>query len=258
VSEAPPSMEVASIKQSCRKLHLPTVAGQCASLAAQAVKSRQSHLAYLDALLEAEVEERERNVVKRRIREAHFPRVKALEEFDFEAASHISPARVRKLAEGEYIARAEPVIFIGETGTGKTHLSTALALAACQQRRRVRFATAAELINELNEAREKHEVNRVVNRWTRYELLVLDEMCYIAIADTAAELLFQVIAGRAERAAVIITTNLPFSEWTTMIPNTRLCKAMVDRLTDRAHIIETGIESYRFRRTVAKGKGAKA
>jgi DNA replication protein DnaC len=162
------------------------------------------------------------------------------------------------LAEGEYVSRTEPVIFIGETGTGKTHLATALGVAACQQRRRVRFATAAELVNELNEARQKNEVSRAVNRWSRYELIVLDEMCYVATPDAAAELLFQVIARRAERAAVIITTNLPFSEWTTMIPNARLCKAMVDRLTDRAHIIETGTESYRFRRTLAKSKGAKA
>lgn len=131
-------------------------------------------------------------------------------------------------------------------------------MAACQQRRRVRFATAAELVNEMNEARQKNEVSRAVNRWSRYELIVLDEMCYVATPDAAAELLFQVIARRAERAAVIITTNLPFSEWTTMIPNARLCKAMVDRLTDRAHIIETGTESYRFRRTLAKSKGAKA
>ncbi len=92
----------------------------------------------------------------------------------------------------------------------------------------------------------------------RYELIVLDEMGYVAMPDTAAELLFQVVAGRAERAAVILTTNLPFSEWTTMFPNARLCKAMVDRLTDQAQIIETGKESYRLRRTLAKSKGAKA
>jgi len=258
VSEAKTALEVASIKQSCKQLHLPTMAGQCLRMAEQAVKEKQSHLTYLDALLEAEVEERERNVVKRRIKEAHFPKVKTLEEFDFETAAHIPSARLRKLAEGEYVGRTEPVIFIGETGTGKTHLATALAVAACQQRRRVRFATAAELVNELNEARQKNEVSRVVNRWTRYELILLDEMCYVATPDAAAELLFQVVARRAERAAVIITTNLPFSEWTTMIPNARLCKAMVDRLTDRAHIIETGTESYRFRRTLAKNKGAKA
>ena len=251
-------LEEASIKQWCKRLHLPTMASQCVRLAEQAVKEKQSHVAYLDALLEAEVEERERNVVKRRLKEAHFPKVKTLEEFDFEAAKHIPAGRIRKLAEGEYVNRTEPVIFIGETGTGKTHLATALAVAACQQRRRVRFATAAELVNDLNEARQKNEVSRAVNRWSRYELIVVDEMCYVATPDAAAELLFQVIARRAERAAVIITTNLPFSEWTTMIPNVRLCKAMVDRLTDRAHIIETGTESYRFRRTLAKSKGAKA
>lgn len=251
-------LEEASVKEACKRLHLPTIAGQCVRLSEQAVKEKQSHLTYLDALLEAEVEERERNVVKRRLKEAHFPKVKSLEEFDFEAASHISSARIRKLAEGEYVTRTEPVIFIGETGTGKTHLATALGVAACQQRRRVRFATAAELVNELHEAGQKHEVSRAVNRWSRFELIVLDEMCYVAASDAAAELLFQVIARRAERSAIITTTNLPFSEWTTMIPNARLCKAMVDRLTDRAHIIETGTESYRFRRTLAKNKGAKA
>jgi DNA replication protein DnaC len=258
VSETKASIEVASIRQFCRRLHMPTVAMQCVRLAEQAVKEKRSHLAFLEALLEAEVEEREKNVVARRLKEAHFPKVKTLDEFDFETAAHLPAARLRKLAEGEYIIRTEPVIFLGDTGTGKTHLATALAVAACQQRRRVRFTSAAELVNELIEAREKSEVSRTVNRWMRYELIVLDEMCYVAMPEVAAELLFQVIAKRAERAAVIVTTNLPFSEWTTMVPNARLCKAMVDRLTDQAHIIETGAESYRFRRTMAKSKGAKA
>jgi DNA replication protein DnaC len=258
VSEVKTSMEVASIKQFCRRLHTPTVAMQCVRLAEQAIKEKRSHLAYLDALLEAEVEEREKNAVARRMKEAHFPKVKTLEEIDFETAAHLSAARLRKLAEGEYLIRTEPVIFLGDTGTGKTHLATALAVAACQQRKRVRFTTAAELVNELIEAREKNEVSRAVGRWMRYELIVLDELCYVAMPEPAAELLFQVIAGRAERGAVIVTTNLPFSEWTTMIPNARLCKAMVDRLTDQAHIVETGTESYRFRRTLAKNKGAKA
>jgi DNA replication protein DnaC len=258
VSETKTTIEVASIKQFCRRLHMPTVGLQCVRLAEQAIKEKRSHLAFLEALLEAEVEEREKNVVARRMKDAHFPKVKTLDEFDFETASHLPAARLRKLAEGDYIIRTEPVIFLGDTGTGKTHLATALAVAACQQRRRVRFTSAAELVNELIEAREKNEVSRTVNRWMRYELIVLDEMCYVAMPEAAAELLFQVIAKRAERAAVIVTTNLPFSEWTTMVPNARLCKAMVDRLTDQAHIIETGTESYRFRRTMAKSKGAKA
>src|ERR1700723_2405367 len=125
-------------------------------------------------------------------------------------------------------------------------------VAACRQRKRVRFTTAAEMVNELVEARHNNELSRVTARWTRYEVLVIDEMGYVALAEAGAEMLFQVIAGRAEKAAVVMTTNLPFSEWTTVFPNARLCKAMVDRLTDRAHIIDTGDESYRFRRSLDK------
>jgi DNA replication protein DnaC len=232
------------------------VAGQFVSLAEEAIKEKQTHLSYLETLLGAEVEERERNTVARRIKEAHFPRVKTLEEFEFPKAPHIPAARVRNLAAGGYLSRSEPVVFLGEAGTGKTHLATGLAVAACRQRKRVRFTTAAQLVNELIEGKNKSELNRVTSRWTRYELIVIDEMAYVAIPEAAAELLFQVIAGRAERAAVIVTTNLPFSEWTMMFPNARLCKAMLDRLTDQAHIIETGTESYRFRRTLEK-KGGK-
>ena len=136
-------------------------------------------------------------------------------------------------------------------------MAIGLAVAACRQRKRVRYTTAAALVNDLMEAKDKSELNRITRRWTRYELIVIDEMGYVAIPESAAELLFQVIAGRAEKAAVIVTTNLPFSEWTTMFPNARLCKAMLDRLTDQAHIIETGNESYRFRRTLEKRKGAR-
>jgi DNA replication protein DnaC len=154
-----------------------------------------------------------------------------------------------------YLTRKEPVIFLGETGTGKTHLATGPAVAACRQRKRVRFTTAAEMVTELIEAQSQMQLTRARNRWMRYDLIVIDELGYVVMPDAAAELLFQVIAGRAEQAAVIVTTNLPFSEWTTKIPNARLCKAMLDRLTDQAHIIETGDESYRFRRTLARKGG---
>ena len=251
------ALEYAAIRQHAKLLRLPTVGGQFERLAEQAAKEAQTHTRYLDALLEAEVEERERNAVARRLVEARFPKVKTLEEFDFSAAPHVPAARIRLLAEGGYLERSEPVIFLGEAGTGKSHLATGLAVAACRQRLRVRFTTAAELVNELTEAKNTSELNRVTARWMRYELIVIDEMAYVAVPEAAAEYLFQVIAGRAERAAVIITTNLPFSEWTAMFPNARLCKAMLDRLTDQAHIIETGNESYRFRRTLATRKGGK-
>ena len=251
------ALQQATIRDYAKQLRLPALGGQFTRLAEEAIKEKQSHVSYLEALLAAELEEREHNTVTRRLHEAHLPKVKTLEEFEFQTAPHISPALIRNLAEGGYLNRSEPIVLLGETGTGKTHLATGLAVAACRQRKRVRFTTAAQLVNELVEAKHQSELNRVTNRWTRYELIVIDEMAYVAMPESAAELLFQVIAGRAERAAVIITTNLPFSEWTTMFPNARLCKAMLDRLTDQAHIIETGKESYRFRRTLAK-KGSKA
>jgi DNA replication protein DnaC len=254
-----PSIELqqSTIVRYAKELHLPTVCAQFVSLAEEAAKQGQSHLSYLEALLEAEVEERVHNAIARRIVEAHFPKVKTLEEFEFEKAPAVPAVLIRNLADGGYVKRSEPVIFLGETGTGKTHLAIGLAVAACRQRKRVRFITAAALINDLMEAKNKGELNRITNRWTRYELIVIDEMGYVGVPESAAELLFQVISGRAEQAAVIITTNLPFSEWTTMFPNARLCKAMLDRLTDQAHIIETGNDSYRFRRTLEKRKHAK-
>lgn len=250
----------AAIRQYAKELRLPTLGGQFARLAEEAVKEKQSHLSYLEALLEGELEERARKAMARRIQEARFPAVKTLEEFDFQSAPHISAALLRSLSEGGYLTRKEPVVFLGETGTGKTHLATGLAVAACRQRKRVRFTTAAEMVTELVEAQNQTELSRVRNRWLRYELIVIDELGYVMMPDSAAELLFQVIAGRAERAAVIVTTNLPFSEWTSKIPNARLCKAMLDRLTDQANIIDTGKDSYRFKRSLQKktGQGGKA
>lgn len=239
----------AAIRQHCKHLRLPTVAVQFDKLANEAIKERQTHLSYLASLLGAEVEDRERRVVERRLHEARLPRMKTLAEFDFSKASHISAAQIQSLAEGGYIARTEPILFIGECGTGKTHLASGLCVAACQQKRRVRFTTAAGLVNELIEAQHHNLLGRVLARWARYELIAIDEVGYVPFADVGAELLFQVISDRAERATLIVTTNLPFSEWTQVFSNTRLCKAILDRLTDRAHIIETGTESYRFRRT---------
>jgi DNA replication protein DnaC len=190
MSVATVPVQQATIRQYAKRLQLPTLGGQFAQVAEQAIKEKKSHLSYLEALLEAEVEERERNTVARRIKEAHFPKVKMLEEFAFSDAPHIPAALVRNLAEGGYLSRSEPVIFLGETGTGKTHLATGLAMEACRQRKRVRFTTAAQLVNELTEAKNKSELNRVTNRWTRYELIVIDEMAYVAMPEAAAELLF--------------------------------------------------------------------
>src|SRR6266480_3104108 len=242
-------LQEATINAQCKVLRMPMVASQFGSLAEQAIREKKSHIGYLEALLLAEVEERERNTIERRIREAHLPRVKTLEEFDYTQSPHVTAAKMRDLAEGGYIERAEPVLFIGECGTGKTHLLTGLCVAACRQKRRVRFTTAAALAGELVEAQQQGQLRRALARWARYDVLALDEVGYVPLAEVGAEFLFQVVAERAEKAAVLLTTNLPFSEWTQVIPNARLCQALLDRLTDRAHIIETGSDSFRFRRT---------
>ena len=244
------ALETATIEQYCRLLRLPTVAAQSQRLAVEADHQDRSYLEFLVELLGAEVDERERHTISRRLKEARLPRMKTIEEFDFAAGTQIPAKQLRELAEGTYLARNEPVIFIGDAGTGKTHLATGLCVAACKQRKRARFITAAGLVNELIEAQHHNLLGRTLQRWAKYDLIVLDEVGYVPFAQLGGELLFQIISERAERATFVITTNLPFSEWTQVLPNARLCKALLDRLTDRAHIIETGTESYRFRRTV--------
>lgn len=248
------NLDHASVRQYCKAVRVPVIAANFLTLAEQAVKESHSHIRYLEALLAMESEERDRHAIQNRIRDAQLPRMKTLEEFDFGQAPRMPAARVRELAEGGYIDRSEPVVFIGECGTGKTHLATGLCVAACRQKRRVRFTTAAALVNELVEAKQNNQVRRLMARWQRYELIAVDEVGYVPLADIGAEFLFQVISERAERAAIVVTTNLPFSEWTTVFPNPRLCKALLDRITDRAHIIETGTESFRFRRTLERRK----
>lgn len=249
-TRATAGLDAVTVAEHCRVLRMPTISAQFVRLAQDAAQTNQTHTSYLAALLGAEVDERERGTIERRLREAKFPRLKTLDEFDFAAAPHIPATLLRELSDGGYMQRAEPVIFIGDSGTGKTHLATGLGVAACQQKQRVRFVTAAGLVNELVEAQHHNLLGRALARWSRYDLIILDEVGYVPFAQVGAELLFQVISERAERATLMLTTNLPFSEWTQVLPNARLCKALLDRVTDRAHIIETGTDSYRFKRTV--------
>ncbi|MGH2772398.1 MAG: IS21-like element helper ATPase IstB [Actinomycetota bacterium] len=249
-----PAIE-ASIRQACKQLHLPTVGARATALSQDAAKSNNSHLEFLDALLEAEIDDRAERRRQRRISEARFPRLKRLEDFNFEDAPKIPAAAIRDLATGAFIDRAENVILLGESGTGKSHLATALSICACMQSRRVRFVTIAGLVNELIEARDEKRLSKLIARYARYDLLALDELAYVPLTQPEAELLFQVLDQRSEISALLITTNLPFSEWTNVFPEQRLCKAVIDRLTFNAHIIETGTESWRFKKTMAKQDG---
>jgi len=239
------------------ELKLPTVRRRFRALAEEALREQQTPVAYLAALLEAEITERAERRERRRLIEARFPVIKNLEEFRFQDNPKIPQATIAALAQGSWIDDRESVILIGESGTGTTMLATALAICACQQGRRVRFTTLAALANELQEAESKRELARVIARYARTELVVLDELGYLALPEGAAELVFQVISERNERASLIVTTNLPFGEWTKVFPDARLAKAVVDRITHRAHIIETGTESWRFRHGIQRNtKGA--
>jgi DNA replication protein DnaC len=220
-------LQEATIKAHCKSLRMPTVATQFGTMAEQAIREKKSHIGYLEALLFAEIEERERNTIERRIKEAHLPRVKTLEEFDYAQSPNVTAAKMRDLAEGGYIERAEPVLFIGECGTGKTHLLTGLCVAACRQKRRVRFTTAAGLVNELVEAKHQLQLRRVMARWSRYDLIAIDEVGYVPLAEVGAEFLFQVVAERAEKAAVVLTTN-------------RLCGAPHKRFNAKSTFMRSG------------------
>jgi DNA replication protein DnaC len=236
------------------ELKLPTVRRRYKQFADEAAREQQTPVAYLAALLEAEIAERAERREKRRLIDARFPLIKRLEQFRFADNPRIPQATIATLAEGSWIDDRESLILIGESGTGKTHLATALAVCACHQGRRVRFTTLAALANELQEAESRKELARVVGRYARTELVVLDELGYLALPDGAAELVFQVLSERHERGSLIVTTNLPFGEWTKVFPDPRLAKAVVDRLTHRAHIIDTGSESWRFRHGLARTK----
>jgi DNA replication protein DnaC len=229
------------------ELKLPTVRRRFRALADEAVREQQTPVAYLAALMEAEMTERAERREKRRLIDARFPQIKRLEDFRFSDNPKIPQATIATLAEGSWIDDRDSIILIGDSGTGKTHLCIALAVCACQQGRRVRFTTLAALANELQEAESRKELGRVVGRYARTDVVCLDELGYLTLPDGAAELVFQVLSDRHERGSLIVTTNLSFGDWTKVFPDPRLAKAVVDRITHKAHIIDTGTESWRFR-----------
>jgi DNA replication protein DnaC len=237
----------AAIGSACRSLHLPTVRDEAGRIAAQAVTDHLTHRAYLAEVLTAEVDERDGRRRARRVVEARFPRVKRLSDFDCGANSNINPAMIATLAAGGFIDVGEPLCLIGNSGTGKSHLLIGTGIAACEAGRRVRYVTCAALVNELAEAADDHVLSRTVGRYGRLELLCLDELGYVHLDSRGAELLFQVITEREEKASVACASNASFSEWGATFTDPRLAAAVVDRLTFRAHIIETGAQSYRLR-----------
>ncbi|MCP3993382.1 MAG: ATP-binding protein [Actinomycetia bacterium] len=236
----------AAIEAAARELKLPIVRTDAARLAHDA---QQSKLTYLADILEAEVDARTERRRTRRIHDAKFPRIKRLADFNLDAAPTIEPAQIATLAAGSYIRSGDPVVLLGDSGTGKSHLLIGLGLAACEQGLRVRYITAAQLANELAEAADERRLSRLIGRYGRLDLLCLDELGYIQLDTRGAELLFQILTEREEKSSIALASNLPFSEWGQVFPDARLVAATVDRVTFNAHIIETGTDPYRLRST---------
>lgn len=245
-----PAAEAAISAAAC-VLHLPTVRADAARLADDAARAGLTHRAYLAEVLAAEVDERDARRRQRRVAEARFPRIKRLEDFDLSAAPTINPASFAAIASLSWVEAGEPLVALGDPGTGKTHLLIGVGVAAAEAGRRVRYTTCAALVNELAEAADERTLSRVVARYGRLDLLCLDELAYVHLDPRGAELLFQVITEREERASIAVASNAPFSEWGHTFPDPRLAAAVVDRLTFRGHIVETGTQSYRLRSTRA-------
>lgn len=243
-----------AIDGACRELRLPTVRARHAELADGAARDRLTHRAFLAEVLGAEVEERDGRRRERRIADARFPRIKRLADLDL-SLMPVPPATLASLSTLAWVTAGEPVVLLGDPGTGKTHVLIGLGMAACEEGLRVRYVTAAQLVNELVEAAGDHVLARTVARYSRLDLLCLDELGYVHLDPRGAELLFQVITERDERASVAVASNLPFSEWGNVFPDGRLAAAVVDRLTYRAHVLETGSESYRLRAGRARKGG---
>jgi DNA replication protein DnaC len=196
-----------------KALKLPTFLREHEKLARQCAAEGVDHLRYLLRLAELKLIEREQRMVERRIREAHFPTVKSLDSFDFLAIPSLNKALVLELARGEYIERRENVIALGNSGTGKTHIALGLGLAACQKGLSVGFTTAAALVHELLEARNEKRLLRL-QQLVGYKLLIIDELGFVPLSKTGAELLFEIFSQRYERGSTLVTSNLPFDEWT--------------------------------------------
>jgi DNA replication protein DnaC len=235
------------LKQHLQALRLPTIQAECVKLAGECLSEGVDHLGFLLQVCELELIERERKAAARRMKAAQFPAIKLISEFDFTAQPTINRLLVLDLMRCEYINRKENILLIGTSGTGKTHVATALAVEACAQGKRVRFYRVTELVTQLLEAREERQLSRIRGQLSKLELLVLDELGYVPMGKAGAELLFDVVSRAYERMSLIVTTNLPFENWTEVLDNERLTGAALDRLTHRCHIVETGGESYRLK-----------
>jgi len=237
---------VVLLQHHLKALKLPTILAECQKIAGCCAKDNVDHLGFLLQLCELELIDREKRAAERRLKAARFPTYKTLDNFDFTAQPSVNKALVGELMRCVWIEQRENVLLVGNPGTGKTHVATALAVEACGRGKRVRFCRVTELITQLMEAREERELGRLKKQLSRLDLLVLDELGYVPASKLGAELLFDVISSAYERTSLIVTTNLPFENWVEVLGSERLTGATLDRLTHRCHILECNGQSYRL------------
>jgi len=245
------------LQANLKTLNLATMSRALDGLVRQARETGAGYEEFLLALTVAELQARSENRLNRRIREAKFPLIKPLETFDFAAVPELDLRLFRELAAGEYVKDRRNVIFLGKSGAGKTHMATALGVEACKNNFRTRFVTCYGLVNELIEARQLRTLQRILQKYSRYDLLILDELGYVPFSKEGAELLFQVLAERHEKGSVMITTNLGFADWTQVFGDPVMTAALLDRLTHKAHIINCPWDSYRLRQSLMEKRKQK-
>ncbi|MGQ4669090.1 IS21-like element helper ATPase IstB [Metabacillus halosaccharovorans] len=241
-----------------KQLRMPTIHKQYRSLAREAEERNLSYEEYLLALLEVEIEMRDENQKQRRLKQANFPVQKTLDTYDFSLMPSLNRNRFLTLAKGEFVEKKENILFLGNSGTGKTHLATGLGIEMIKNGYKTKFITASKLVEELLMANDEHKLGALEKKWLKFDVIIVDELGYVPFSKIGSELLFQFFSSRYERASVIITTNLEFTEWTSLFGDEKMTAALLDRLTHRSHIHLLNGESYRFRQSMKQNGETKA
>ncbi len=252
-----PRHEHALLKTNLKQLRLPTISSEFEKLAREAASANEGFEQYLLRLTELEIAARQSNALKMRIKQAAFPIIKDLDNFDFTALRSLSKQKVLEMTRPQWIEEHFNACLVGNAGTGKTHVAIALGLAACRTGKRVRFFTAASLVNQLEGAQKQYQLERFLGKLDKIDLMICDELGYLSFSRTGAELLFQVFAERYERGSILITSNLPFGEWDQVFQGERMTAALLDRFTHRCHIFEMNGPSYRFKESVKNANRTK-